>query len=218
MWLFSLYRSTIGKKIIMAVTGLVWVGFILTHMSSNLLAFAGAESLNHYARLLRTIPELLWIARGTLIVAIVLHVIMAVQVTRASQAARPVGYSSRDPQVSTFAARTIRWGGLLILIFLVFHILHMTLGTVHPSFQHLMPYQNVVSGFSMQPFVAVIYIVMMVVLGLHLYHGSWSAVRTLGFARPSREPLKRRIALGIAVAVWLGFTAVPVGVLLGVLR
>lgn len=211
------WDSTIGKKIVMAVSGLIWVGFLVVHMSGNLLAFAGRDSLNHYAKLLRTIPELLWVARLVLIGAFVAHVISALQLTRASHAARPIGYAEREPQVSTFASRTIRWGGVLILLFLVYHILHMTLGTVHPRFTHLMPYDNVVNGFTIQPLAAVGYSLMMMVIGLHLYHGTWSSIRTLGLARPAVNPLKRRIALGLAVVVWLGFTAVPVAVLLGIL-
>jgi succinate dehydrogenase / fumarate reductase, cytochrome b subunit len=212
------YDATVGKKIVMAVTGLIWVGFLVVHMSGNLLAFAGRESLNNYARLLRTIPELLWIARIALVVALVLHVWSAIGLTVASRKARPAGYTTREPQVSTFASRTIRWGGLLILLFLVYHILHMTLGTVHPRFAHLMPYDNVVNGFTLQPLTAGIYTFMMIVVGLHLYHGTWASIRSLGVARPQMQPLKRRIATGLAIAVWLGFTTVPVAVLLGILR
>lgn len=202
----------------MAVSGLVWIGFLVVHMSGNLLAFAGRESLNHYAQLLRTIPELLWVARAVLAAAFVVHVISALALTRASRAARPIGYEKRDPQVSTFASRTIRWGGVLILLFLIYHLLHMTIGTVHPRFAEVMPYDNVVNGFTLQPGIAVLYTLMMMVIGLHLYHGTWASIRTLGLARPQAHPLKRRIALGVAVVVWFGFTAVPVAVLLGILR
>jgi succinate dehydrogenase / fumarate reductase cytochrome b subunit len=212
------WNSTIGKKIVMAVTGLMWVGFLVIHMSGNLLAFAGAASLNHYARLLRTIPELLWLARGGLAAAIVLHMISALQLTLASRAARPNGYSEREPQVSTIASRTIRWGGVLIIVFLVYHLLHFTLGTVHPSFVEGDVYGNVVRAFTSQKGVAAIYLLMMIVVGLHLYHGTWSAIRTLGLARPQAHPLKRTIATALAVGLWLGFTAVPLGVLLGILR
>jgi succinate dehydrogenase / fumarate reductase, cytochrome b subunit len=202
----------------MAVTGLIWVGFLVVHMSGNLLAFAGRDSLNHYAKLLRVLPELLWVARAVLAGAIVAHVIAAYQLTQISKQARKAKYADRDPQVSTFAARTIRWGGVLILLFLVYHILHMTLGTVHPRFVDLMPYDNVVTGFTLQPWSAAIYTLMMMVIGLHLYHGTWSSIRTLGLARPQLNPLKRRIAMMLAIAVWLGFTLVPVAVLLGILR
>lgn len=212
------WDSTVGKKIVMAATGLIWVGFLVVHMAGNLLAYAGRESLNHYAKLLRTIPELLWVARIVLLVAFVLHVISALALTQQSRSARPIGYAVREPQVSTFASRTIRWGGVLILVFLVYHILHMTLGVVHPAFRELMPYDNIVSGFTMQKGAALFYIFMMMVIGLHLYHGTWSSIRTLGIARPQVQPLKRRLALGLAVVVWLGFTLVPVGVLLGWLR
>lgn len=202
----------------MATTGLIWVGFLVVHMSGNLLAFAGRESLNDYALLLRTIPELLWVARSILAAAFILHIVSAYQLTMISRKARPVRYSERDPQVSTVAARTIRWGGLLILLFLIYHLLHMTLGTIHPSFAELKPYDNVVTGFTAQPVAAVGYALMMIVIGLHLYHGTWASIRSLGLARPQVEPLKRKLALGLAIVVWLGFTAVPVAVLLGMLR
>ena len=133
MWVLTLYRSTIGKKAIMAVTGLVLVGFVIGHMAGNLQVFLGATKMNAYASFLKSLGELLWLARIGLFVALVLHVLMAWQLTRLKQQARPVGYESRAPQVSTVASRTMRWGGVLLLVFVVFHILHFTTGTVFPS-------------------------------------------------------------------------------------
>jgi succinate dehydrogenase / fumarate reductase cytochrome b subunit len=116
--------------------------------------------------------------------------------------------------VTTFAAKTIRWGGVLLLAFIVFHILHMTLGTVHPQFTHLDPYNNVRIGLS-NPAVAAFYILAMAALGLHLFHGTWAAVRTLGAARPARQPLKRTLALALAIVVAGGFIAIPVASMAG---
>lgn len=215
--LVNFWRSTIGKKVVMAVTGVLLVAFIISHVAANLLVFKGPEAMRHYALLLRSTGSLLWVARGGLLLAAVLHIVAAVQLTRRDMVARPVGYAKRDPQVSTFAARTIRIGGFLLLVFVVYHLLHFTIGTVHPDFRHLEPYHNIVTGFAV-PWVAAFYIVAMAALGLHLHHGVWAAFRTLGWVRPSSHPLRRRIAVALAIAVWLGFTIVPVAVLAGMIR
>jgi succinate dehydrogenase / fumarate reductase cytochrome b subunit len=220
------YRSTIGKKIIMGVTGLIGIGFVILHMVGNLQAFVGATKLNAYGALLHgPLGELLWLLRAVLIVAVILHVLMAYQLTRMSAAARPIEYQQRTPQVSTLAARTMKWGGVLILVFIVVHLLHFTTETVDPggwrgmtdTQGHRDVYGNMIASFRIW-WVSAFYIITMIALGLHLYQGAWSSVRTLGYAKPSGHPLKRRIALGIAVIVWAGFTVIPVAVLAGILR
>ena len=199
----------------MAVTGLIMAGFLVVHMTANLLAFAGPEHINAYARFLRKVPELLWLVRGVLVISVIVHATSAWLLARSGAAARPVDYELRDPQIATIASRTIRWLSVLLAMFIVIHLLHFTTGTLLPGFVHLDPYANLVLAFRTQWFMAVFYIAMMVVLGLHLYHGTWSAIRTLGLSRPRRNPFTRPVATVIAVALWLGFTAVPVGVLLG---
>ena len=227
MWALTLYRSTIGKKAIMAVTGLLLVGFVIGHMAGNLQVFLGPAKMNAYASFLKSLGEFLWLARLILFVALVLHVLMAWQLTQLKRRARPVGYTTRDPQVSTVASRTMRWGGLLLLAFIVFHILHFTTGTVFPSasspdasypaFSHTNVYGNIISAFR-TPWVVAFYVVAMLFLMLHLFHGAWSSVRTLGLSKPSRHPLHRRVATAIALVVWLGFSVIPVAVFLGVIR
>jgi succinate dehydrogenase cytochrome b subunit len=226
MFLLTFYRSTIGKKVIMGVTGLIGIGFVIVHMIGNLQAFVGQSKLNAYGALLHgPLNELLWLLRAILIVAVVLHVLMAYQLTRRAAAARPIAYQRREPQVSTLAARTMRWGGVLLLVFIVVHILHFTTETVDPGRSRGMVdihgnrdvYGNVVASFHVW-WVAAFYIIAMIALGLHLYHGAWSSLRTLGYARPSPHPLHRRVALGVAIVVWIGFTLVPVGVIAGVIR
>lgn len=226
MFLLSFYRSTIGKKIIMAVTGLIGVGFVILHMAGNLQVFVGQSKINSYGALLHgPLAELTWLLRIVLIVALMLHVTMAVQLTRRSAAARPIGYRQREPQASTLASRTMKWGGVLLLVFIVVHILHFTTETVDPggwrgmtdSQGHRDVYGNIVASFRIW-WVAAFYIVSMMALGLHLFHGAWSSVRTLGYAKPSANPLHRRVALVVAVIVWLGFTLVPVGVIAGIVR
>jgi len=226
MFLLTFYRSTIGKKVIMGVTGLIGIGFVIVHMIGNLQAFVGQSKLNAYGALLHgPLNELLWLLRVILIVAVVLHVLMAYQLTRLAAEARPIAYQRREPQVSTLAARTMRWGGVLLLVFIVVHILHFTTETVDPGRSRGMVdihgnrdvYGNVVASFHVW-WVAAFYIVAMIALGLHLYHGAWSSLRTLGYAKPSPHPLHRRIALVVAIVVWIGFTLVPVGVIAGVIR
>lgn len=206
------WNSSIGKKAVMAVTGLIMIGFLISHMLANLQIFAGPLKINEYAATLREFGPLLWLARGGLAVALVLHVIAAYQLTRRKQVARPVGYERQDPQVSTFAARTIRWGGVFLLVFIVLHLLHFTFGTIHPAFDAKDVYGNVIAGFQTW-WVAVLYILAMIGLGLHLYHGTWSSIRTLGLTRPSGDPLKRRIAAVLTWALYIGFSLVPIAVL-----
>ena len=222
----AFYRSTIGKKIIMGVTGLIGIGFVILHMAGNLQAFMGQDKLNSYGAMLHgPLAEVTWLLRIVLIVAVVLHVLMAYQLTMISRAARPIGYKNREPQVSTLASRTMKWGGVLLLVFIVFHILHFTTETIDPGGWrgmmdgqgHRDVYGNLIASFHVW-WVALFYIVSMLALGLHLYHGAWSSVRSLGFAKPSPNPLHRRIALAIAVIVWLGFTLIPVGVIAGLIR
>jgi succinate dehydrogenase / fumarate reductase, cytochrome b subunit len=212
------WQSSVGKKAVMAVTGLILVAYLITHVLANLLVFSGPERINRYAQLLHSSGAALWGARLILLAALILHIIAATQLAIRSRAARPEPYAGgRDPQVSTFAARTIRWGGALILLFLIYHILHFTTGTAHPDFVELNPHHNVSTGFR-NPLVAAVYLLAMLAVGLHLYHGVWSSGRSLGLSQPSPRPLHRRVALVLAVFVWLGFTAIVIAGFLGQIR
>jgi len=218
MWLLNFWNSQIGKKIVMAVTGLIGVGFVVGHMLGNLQMFQGPEKMNSYAAFLKSLGGLLWLARLVLLGAVILHVVAAVQLTRQKRAARPVGYAHGTQwEVSTFASRSIRWGGLLLLVFIVFHILHFTTLSIFPGYSHTNVYGNVIAGFS-HWWVSLFYLVAMAALFFHLYHGVWSSPRTLGAVKPSRNPLVRRVAPVIAILVYLGFSAVPAAVLLGILK
>lgn len=213
-----LWDSSVGKKVVMAATGLVWVAYLITHMLANLLVFQGPEKINAYSAFLLGTGGALWAARLVLVAALVLHVIAAVQLAARRQEARPDGYAGGyEPQVSTIAARTIRWGGALILLFLVYHILHFTVGTAHPSFLEGNPYHNVATGFR-DIFVVVFYLIVMAFVGLHLYHGVWSSGRSLGVSPPSPRPLRRSLALVLALLIWLGFSVIPIAVYAGVVR
>lgn len=223
-WFRSFWDSTIGKKIVMAVTGLIGIGFVIGHMLGNLQAFEGAEKINAYGRFLHhTVGNELWIVRIVLILAVVLHVVAAVQLVRRSNAARPADYARRRaPQVSTLASRTIRWGGLLLLVFIVVHVMHFTTRSF-PGYDRMDPaggvdvYTNLITAFS-NPWWVLFYVVAMAALALHLYHGAWSSIRTLGASQPSAHPLRRVLPLLIAIVVAGGFVIIPLAVLFGVLR
>lgn len=214
----AVWRTSVGKKAVMAITGLIMVAYLVTHVLANLLVFQGPEKINAYSRFLHGTGGALWAARLALLAAVILHIAAAVQLTTRKAAARPVGYAGgRQPQVSTLASRTIRWGGVLILLFLVYHILHFTLGTVHGSFVEGDPYHNVAAGFA-NPLVVVFYELALVAVGLHLYHGVWSSGRSLGVSQPSPHPIRRQLALALSVLVWAGFAVIPVAVYAGVIR
>jgi succinate dehydrogenase / fumarate reductase cytochrome b subunit len=213
------YASMVGKKVIMGVTGLIGVGFVILHSLGNLLVFRGGPAINAYSHFLKSTGELLWALRVVLIVSVILHVTAAVQLTRLSRGARPVGYSRSERQVATVASRTMRWGGALLLLFIVVHILHFTTGTIRPAgaFSDSDVYANVVSSFRIW-WVALFYVISMVALGLHLFHGAWSSVRSLGVSPASPQPLHRRVSMVIAMFVWAAFTSVPLAVFAGIVR
>ena len=213
------YASMVGKKVVMGVTGLIGIGFVILHSLGNLLVFRGPEAINAYSHFLKSTGELLWALRAVLIVSVILHVIAAVQLTRQSRSARPIKYARRESQVATVASRTMRWGGVLLLVFIVLHILHFTTGTIQPAgvFSSADVYANIVTSFRLW-WVSLFYVIAMVALGLHLFHGAWSSVRSVGVSPPSPRPLHRRVSLGIAVIVWAAFTAIPVAVFLGFVR
>ena len=214
------WDSTIGKKVVMAATGIAGIGFVVVHMAGNLQMFrptGAAEAMHTYAVALRQLGALLWVARIGLVVAVVLHVVAAVQLTARNREARPVAYAKHKTQTSTWGARTMRVGGLVLAGFLVFHILDMTLGVWHPQFTHLDPYNNLRLGLQ-RWWVAAFYLVAVVFLGLHLFHGAWASWRTLGARQPSDRPLHRSVAIVLAVLITLGMGAIPVAAALGLFR
>lgn len=218
----NFWQTQVGKKVVMAVTGLIGVGFVIGHMVGNLQVFQGPEKINAYAHFLHeTMGELLWPIRAVLLTAVILHVVAAVQLTRQKQAARPgrQAYVKWEPQISTFASRTIRWGGALLLVWLVFHILHFTIRApfVAEGYSETDVYGNIVKGFS-SPLITAFYVVAMGALALHLFHGAWSSFRTLGLSRPKPRPTARSVATLVAAVVSLGFAVVPLAVLLGVVK
>ncbi|WP_411140761.1 succinate dehydrogenase cytochrome b subunit [Streptomyces sp. x-80] len=216
-----LWRSTVGKKTAMAVSGIVMLLYLVVHMLGNLKIFFGALDFNGYAAWLRTIGEpflhhewFLWIARVVLVVAVVTHAVAAYQLSRRDLAARPSPYAHRRRR-ATYATRTMRWGGVILGLFIVWHILDLTTLTVNPRAEAGHPYENVVASFSTW-YGTTIYLVAMLALGLHVRHGFWSAAQTLGANRPGLDRPLKGLANGLAALLTLGFIAVPVSVLTGV--
>ena len=210
----AFWRSTIGKKVVMAVTGVIGIAFLVSHVASNLLVFQGPEGINEYAAFLRTLGPGLFLARAILVVAVALHVVAALQLYARRRAARPVGYVKSKPQVAKIWDRTMFVGGIVVLAFIVFHLMHLTWGVVHPRFVHLDPYGNIVRGFR-EPWVVAIYVLGVLALGMHLAHGAWSSVRTIGLNRASPHPMRRPVALLLAALLWLGFTIIPIAAYVG---
>jgi succinate dehydrogenase / fumarate reductase cytochrome b subunit len=223
----AIWTSVIGKKIVMAVTGAVLILFVIAHMVGNLKIFSGQEEINAYSRFLREVgwPELgygqlLWIVRIVLLTCVSLHITAAVQLTRMNWRARPVGYEAKKDVETTWGALTMRWGGLLLAVFIVFHLFHFTGGMVgfEPGqFEHLMVYQNVVAGFSVWP-ISLFYIVAMGALCLHLDHGIWSMFQTLGWATVQNTKSLRTFSRIVAILIFAGFISVPISVLAGWVR
>jgi succinate dehydrogenase / fumarate reductase cytochrome b subunit len=220
----GLARSLIGKKALMAVTGVILFLFVVGHLLGNLKIFEGPAKFNAYAEGLRTVGapffgrgQLLWVARLVLLVAVLAHIWAALETARASWRARPVGYRRLQPTETTYAARTMRWGGVLILLYVIYHLLDLTFGRVNPSFVPGDVYHNAVASFQRWPVVAV-YVAAIVVLGLHVYHGTWSALQTLGLNRPPTDRWRRGAAAVIALLIAGLYTAIPVAVLAGIVR
>lgn len=223
-WIGDVWRSTLAKKAVMAVSGIVLFGFVLVHMLGNLKLYLGTDALNHYGEWLRVVGEpalpgegALWIARVGLLVAVVAHIWAAWQVTRRSRAARPRQYEEVHRVQLDYADRTMRWAGVIIALFIVYHLLHFTTGTLHNDFVPGDVYHNVVAGFSIW-WVAAIYIVANLMLGLHLYHGLWSMFQTLGWTHPTFNPWRRRFAAAFALLVTAGNVSFPLAVLTGLVR
>jgi succinate dehydrogenase / fumarate reductase cytochrome b subunit len=221
----TFYGSAIGKKWVMAVTGIIGMGYVFAHMVGNLHVFEGPNQINHYGEWLRELLDppfprtfTLWMLRTTLIVAVVLHIHAAYSLTRMNMAARPVKYqSSRDYVAASFAARTMRWTGVIVALFVLFHLLDLTWGTANPDFVRGDVYRNTVATFERWP-VSIVYIVANLALGLHLYHGAWSLFQSVGLNNPRYNPWRKYFAVTFAVVTTVGFISVPIAVLAGVIE
>jgi succinate dehydrogenase cytochrome b subunit len=212
----TFWDSTVGKKIVMALTGAIGVGYLIGHVAGNLLVFQGPGKIDAYAAFLKSNPGLLWATRAILLMAVSLHVIAAFQLARISQKSRATGYKRWRAVGSDFASRTMRWTGPLIGIFIVYHLLHFTTGTIHPDFHEGQVYHNVTVGFRVW-YTSAFYIVVLLALLAHLYHGAWSMFQSLGLNHPKYNRLVRALATIVTVIVVIGFISIPVAVLLGLI-
>jgi succinate dehydrogenase / fumarate reductase cytochrome b subunit len=235
-WFSDLYRSAVGKKAVMAVTGILLFGFIVLHLVGNLKLYEpgfykapgetgeGVRYLNAYGTFLRQVgaPALpasgaLWIVRTVLLVAVLLHIWAAWQLARMSRAARPRDYAVRPKIHTTYASRTMRWGGVIVLLFLIYHLLDFTAGVVNPGFVEGDVYRNVVASFSLW-YVSLFYILAQVALGFHLYHGLWSLFQSLGWNQPRFNRWRSGFAHAFAWIITIGNISFPLAVLTGLVR
>ncbi len=213
----TFYRSLVGKKIIMAVTGLLLLLFVLFHLTANLEIFLGREALNRWAATLDSLGLLLWAARATLLVTFCVHVVAAIQVWWASYRARPIPYQVKKDIATSYAARTMIISGPLILFFLIYHVMMFTFLVTGPGYSRTDVYSNVVAAFQV-PSISGVYILTMLILGYHLYHATWSMLHTFGISNPRYQRLRWILSPALAAIVTLGFILIPVAVLTGFIQ
>jgi succinate dehydrogenase / fumarate reductase cytochrome b subunit len=215
--------SSVFKKIVMAVSGIILVLYLIAHMIGNLKAFAGREAFNHYSAWLRTIgnPALpgataLWIIRVVLLTAVIAHIWAAVSLWRQARRARPQRYVTKKSVAQSYASRTMRWGGVIILAFIIFHILDLTLGAVNSEGHDSTPFDRLLASFQ-NPVVTAFYAIAVILVGMHLRHGIWSATQTLGQSNRRREVTVNYAATAIATVLTVGFLLTPFSVLFGLI-
>lgn len=214
--------SSAGAKVVMSITGLLLLGFVIAHLAGNLQAFGGPEGFNSYAALLKSQPELLWTARLGLLAAVVIHILSAVRLSRINKAARPQAYAVKKYRAANWYSRYMLVSGLVVLAFIVFHLLHFTVGVIQPEYfsfedplQRHDAWKMMVMGFS-KPWVVLVYIGAMILLGFHLAHGIWSSLQSLGLWGRRWTPFWLTAGKVIAWLIVIGFIAIPVGLWLGV--
>jgi succinate dehydrogenase / fumarate reductase, cytochrome b subunit len=227
-FLLDLYSTAVGKKYVMGLTGIAMMGFVFFHMIGNLKMYQGAEAFDSYAAFLKKLlyplapkESVLWILRGGLVTMLLLHLHAAFSLTVLNRTARPVKYQSkRDYQIATFASRSMRWSGIIVLAFLVWHLLDLTFGVTNTvgtsgEFVRADVYDNVVRSFDRIP-VAIFYVVANILLGIHLFHGAWSIFQSLGWNNPRFNTWRRAFATGFAAIVVVGNVSFPIAVMAGV--
>lgn len=231
-FLLDFYSTALGKKYVMAITGIIGIGFVVSHMVGNLKAYIGTVTENGqevydidiYGEFLREllvpiVPHgvFLWIMRLVLIGAVLLHIHAAYSLTVMNRTARPVKYqSARDYQIANFASRSMRWTGIIVLLFILWHLADLTWGLVNPDFEYGMVYRNLDASLSRVP-VAILYIVANIALGIHLFHGTWSLFQSIGWNNPRFNQWRKSIAAGLATLVVVGNVSFPIMTLAGVI-
>jgi succinate dehydrogenase / fumarate reductase, cytochrome b subunit len=214
------WQSTNGKKVVMALTGVMMFLFVIGHLLGNLLVFAGRAQINAYAQFLHFDDSLLWIVRTILIIAATMHVVVTIQLALRNKEARPIGYLHKKAINSSYASRTMYWSGPIILTFIIFHLLQFTAGYIHPETKFIPNdvYHNLVTGFRVW-WVSAWYVFAICLLGLHLRHGLWSMLQSIGLAHSLRkERAFKRVALGISILIVGVYISIPISILLGYLK
>lgn len=223
-WVGRFIRSSVGAKIVMALSGALMFGFIIGHMAGNLQVFLGQDAFNAYAHFLKTTPALLWGTRVVLILSVLAHAVSGLRLAALNKAARPVGYVRKSPVRSTLASRTMALSGLVVGAFIVYHLLHFTVGVTNPEFFTLTDAQGRHDVFTMfvksfeVPAIAAAYIVANALLGMHLIHGAKSMFQSLGLNHPKYNLLFRVVAPGIGLLVVAGNIFLPIAVLAGIVH
>jgi len=209
------YQASIGKKAVMAVTGVVLFGYLVGHLAGNMQVYLGAEQMDRYATFLHSMPVLLWGVRALLVACVVLHIMASLQLQKLKLDARPTGYVKKEAIESSLASRSMIRSGAMIAAFVVYHVLDLTTGVAGAAqFRELRAYENLVYSFRRLP-VSAFYIVGMILLGMHLYHGLWSIFQTVGFSHPRYSPMIKRAAAWVAILMAAGFISIPIAVLTG---
>ncbi len=211
------FSSTLGKKWLMAVTGIILFGFVVGHMLGNLQIYLGQEQLDHYAELLQANQAFLWAFRSVLLFCVSVHIWAAVLVWLRNRSARPVKYKMFQPPGLDYAARTMVWSGPIIALFIVYHILDFTVGTTNPDFIKGEVYHNVIASFS-NPGIALVYVAANLLLAFHLYHGLWSLFQTFGWDHPRFGWIRRALAIFFSALIGAGNISIPLAVLTGFVR
>jgi succinate dehydrogenase / fumarate reductase, cytochrome b subunit len=216
-------RTSVQLKYVMAVTGAVMLLYLVAHMAGNLKIFFGVEAIDTYAAWLRTVGEpavpeetVLWLVRVVLLASVIAHIVSATILARRARRARPVRYAHRQPVQGSYAARTMRWGGVIIALFVVYHLLDLTTGTLNPHGVHGEVHANVVADFAPQRwYITLVYALAVIAVGFHIRHGMWSALQTFGRSTATTERALKSVSLGVAVVLVVGFLSVPFAVLTG---
>jgi succinate dehydrogenase / fumarate reductase cytochrome b subunit len=216
----SFWQSTNGNKVVMALSGIMMFLFVVGHLLGNLLVFAGRARINAYAQFLHFDDSLLWIVRSILIISVILHIVVTIQLALRNKEARPIGYLRKEAINSSYASRTMYWSGPIVLAFIIFHLLQFTAGYIHPETRFIPNdvYHNLVTSFRVW-WVSAWYVFAICLLGLHLRHGLWSMLQSIGLAHSlHRERALKRVALVISILIVGGYISIPISILLGFLR
>jgi succinate dehydrogenase / fumarate reductase cytochrome b subunit len=219
----SFYDATIGKKAVMAVSGVVLFAFVVGHLVGNLQIYSGADKVNHYAKFLQSMPGVLWGVRITLLILVILHIWSSFELWLLTREARPVAYKKKSNPNSSYASRTMIWSGPIIGAFIIYHLLHFTFGTLLPGGLARLPngdvdvYRNLITGFS-QPLVTLFYVIAVSLLGVHLYHGLSSMFQSLGVSHPSYTPRFKQFAAAASILISAGNISIPLSVLAGIVK